>query len=167
MQGTTLTAQEVYARLQRYREAQQDIAFSDERLTALRDQAYGLGAAKLDGMPRSQSKPVDRLGALIAQIAEVEEILSEDIQAQQTERETLEAAIRQIRKAERRAVIRLRYFDGLAWGDVCNTIFGARPDFLEKEDSYLRRTMKAHKSGIEDLSDILNQQNQQKIEKES
>lgn len=160
------TAQQVYARLQQYRERKLDVEFSSERLESLRDQAHGLGAARLDGMPRSQSKPKDRLGGLIAQICEVEDVIAEDLESLRAEREVLETAIRQMGKAERRAVLRLRYFDGLSWNDVNNVVFGGKLDFADKEESYLRRTMKANKSGIEDLSDILNQQNQQKNEKE-
>ena len=153
---TEWTSMLVKRRLDQYREAYRDMCESDERLQQLRDQAAGLGASIPTGMPRNPSPPTDRMGALVAQIVELEEVISEDIEALTAERHALEGAIRQLRRAEQKGLLRLRYIDCLTWEAVASVMFGGKADFLGKEESYQRRLFRSHQAALEGMAEILN-----------
>jgi len=57
-----------------------------------------------------------------------------------------------------KAVLQMRYLDGMSWNDITAAAFGGKVDFLEKEASYLRRVMLTQSKALEELSSFLDLQ---------
>lgn len=135
-------------RLNAYREAEQDIANQTELLERLVSRMEGLGAKEITDMPRSPSPSTDRITAMMNQKIEIEECIAEDVAALEAERREIEKILKHLRYASERAVIRLRYFAGLGWYEVNDAMYGDRVDYLDKEESYLKRVFRVHKKAI-------------------
>ena len=67
----------------------------------------------------------------------------------------LERAVKQLRKAQERMVLRLRYFDRCTWTDITDVLFGRRPDYDDKLESYTRRAQRLHGAALMSLEKIL------------
>ena len=48
----------------------------------------------------------------------------------------------------------MRYFDRMSWPDVCEALFGDRVDYIEKYDSYMRRTLRIHGAALVGLAEL-------------
>lgn len=57
----------------------------------------------------------------------------------------------------------MRYLDGFAWEDISSTLWLSKTDFLEKVDTYRRRTFKIHKEALCSLSEFLPDTTKQKF----
>ena len=60
----------------------------------------------------------------------------------------------QLPKPDESAVIEMRYFDRMSWPDVCEALFGGRVDYIEKYDSYMRRTLRIHGAALVGLAEL-------------
>lgn len=65
--------------------------------------------------------------------------------------------------AEMKLVLQMKYLDLFEWADIIEALFLGKADFLEKEDSYTRRTFKIHKNGITRLSELMGKEEIQDI----
>ena len=136
--------QAVKDRLTAYRESDRDIENQTELLEKLIARLEGVGAQEITDMPKAPSQSYDRMSDLVSQKIELEEMIGEDIAALREERKYFEKILRKLKKADERAVIRFRYFMRMNWSDVTEALFGAKTDFLDKEDSYNRRVTQLH-----------------------
>lgn len=73
------------------------------------------------------------------------------------EYEALTGMIDELPCSEQRQVIMTRYFDGKTWAEVSEVIFGRRPDFDEKAESYQRRVYRIHGDALANLNRIAGQ----------
>lgn len=135
-------------RLVEYRERERDIDNQIERVEWLEMKMTSIGSPTISDMPKAASPSHDKIGSMIAQKEELETCIREDIKKQESERAEIEAILKKLKHSDERAVIRMRYFDGASWNDVVDMLFGAKNDFLGKEDTYLRRTHKIHGSAL-------------------
>lgn len=134
----------VKARLLEYRETVREIEANSERLERLKTRMYGIKAQNITDMPKAPSPEDDRVADLVQDKSELEEEIRAGIERKRSEKTALEKIIKHLRRSEERSVIRIRYFDCASWSEVVDVMFGDRPDFLEKEEIYLRRVYKLH-----------------------
>ena len=118
-------------RLKRYRRTIVEIEIEEHRRAALAD-VCGYGAERAR----------DAIGARLRLLREEEE----------AEHRALSELINGLPTPEQRQVLYARYFDGHAWAEVTAVVFGRRPDFLEKADSYERRVYRLHGSALANLN---------------
>lgn len=71
-----------------------------------------------------------------------------------TERAALIKIIETLPCAEQRQVVLARYFDGHTWTEVTSVVFGKRPDFYEKAESYQRRIYRIHGNALSNMNRI-------------
>lgn len=100
-----------------------EIERDTERLEALRTRAYAPGSPNYDGMPKSPSCE-NRLERYIAEIVDLEVIISAKITQCIHERNRLERYIADIPDAYLRQVFTLRFINGLSWVQVAFGIGG-------------------------------------------
>ena len=117
-------------RLKRYRRTIVEIEIEEHRRAALAD-VCGYGAERAR----------DAIGARLRRLREEEE----------AEHRALSELINGLPTPEQRQVLYARYFDGHAWAEVTAVVFGRRPDFLEKADSYTRRVFRIHGGALSKL----------------
>ena len=152
-----VTVHDVQAWLKSYGELQTAIENQRERLETMRSRLESPRSATLTGLPGGGGDRSDRIGAKLAHIAELEAHLEEDRQTARELYRAIEESIRQIHGPgwpDKRAVLRMRYLDGETWPEACRMIFGRKPDFEYRQDSYLRRTFSVHKTALAELLDI-------------
>ncbi len=141
--------------LNAYREGERDIAAQHDALERLITKIEGVGAVIITDMPRSPSPPTDRMTDLIAQKIELEESISTDVQEHTRQRKHITATIKKLRSADEKAVLRFRYLLGMNWVDVTNAMYGDQVDYLNKEDSYIRRVLKIHGRALMSMAKAL------------
>lgn len=138
--------------LYEYRANEREIETQTERLERLVVRLEGVGAVNITDMPRSPSPPRDRISDMISRKIEIDNDIGRLIKRQGEIRRRIEGFLDVIPNADERAVIRMRYFDGLAWEDVAFDMYGGRKDYSEKADSYLRRAYRVHECAMWDLA---------------
>ena len=153
-----VSVQEVKQRLTDYREREKYLDMEIERLDRMEDKLTSAGSPTISDMPKAPSAVQDRMAALIAVKVDLENEISEEIKFQQKERQYIEGVVKKLRKAEEKVVIKLRYIDGQSWNDIVDILFAGKEDFIDKEDSYLRRVHKAHGMALENMAIIISQE---------
>lgn len=100
-----------------------EIEMDKERLEALRARASAPGSPNYDGMPKSPSYE-NRLERYIAEIVDLEAIISAKITQCQHERNRLERYIADIPDSNLRMIFTLRFINGLSWAQLAFSIGG-------------------------------------------
>jgi len=131
-----------------YRNMSRDIENQMERLNRIEMKMDSIGSPTLSDMPKSPSPAGDRIADMVAMKVDLESEISGQVARQKEMRGKIETLLRNLRSPDEKAVIRTRYLDGMGWSDVVDLLFGGNRDFLDKEESYLRRTHKIHGSAL-------------------
>lgn len=150
----------VKAWLLEFREREKDIQEQLNRLDIIDMRITSLASPTISDMPKSTSPYQDRSAFLIATKVDLENDIKQQQEEQLRTRKEIEIVIKKLKKSEERSVIRARYLDCsfyhedklCDWNDVNSTLFGGREDFLDREDSYLRRVHKIHGAALFNLS---------------
>ena len=161
MEVVTIDIENVKSWLLRYSEAHRSCELLKERLDLVEVAAYNTKSATPDGMPHGGADPVDTIGRTVARL----DSLRAKLAAAQAEAATvyaeIETAIERIsgkKSTEKQALLQLRYLDLLRISEINGVLFGGERDFIEREDSYLRRTTYLQTDALKDLSIILDAQ---------
>ena len=142
----------VKERLEDYLAADRDIELQEQRLDRIEMKLKSIGSPSYSGMPKDPSPSQSRMADLVCQKIDLENEIKQMIAKQKKERTELEKIIKRLRHANERAVIRMRYFDGMRWNDVLDVLFGDRPDFFYKEESYERTMYNIHGSALANMA---------------
>lgn len=100
-----------------------EIEMDQQRLEELRAKASAPGSPNYDGMPKSPSYE-NRLERYIAEIVDLEAIISAKITQCQHERNRLERYIADIPDSNLRMIFTLRFINGLSWVQLAFSIGG-------------------------------------------
>lgn len=154
-----------------FREREKDIKWQLDRLDIIEMRLGSIGSPSISDTPKSSSPSQDRNAYMIAVKIDLENEIKEQQEKQRRTREEIEKIVHKLRKAEERSVIRARYLDCAFfhgdklsdWNDVSNMLFGDKSDFLEKEDSYLRRTHKIHGTALQNMARCIQENPEHKI----
>lgn len=141
--------------LESYRERQQDLAACYERLERLEARLTSPRSAALTGVPGAAAPDPDRLALPLAEVQELRETTAEQAAALRDLRYRIETAIKLIDGpgwANQRAVLRMRYLDGERWETIAQLLFWRDPDFLMKQDSYIRRVYEIRRRALRALA---------------
>ena len=127
-----------------YREKSRDLFCQEERLERLEARMVGVGSMTITDMPKAPSIQGDRLADLVALKIELEESIGQGAEEQRVMRERLDYVLGQIRSANERAVIRMRYIDGEHWDKISELLYANRDDYTDHAESYLRQVYREH-----------------------
>lgn len=164
MEEKQYNVQAVKDRLNAYRDGEREIENQTEALERLTTKLEGVGAQEITDMPRSPSPPTDRMSDLVAQKIEIESEIAEDVEEQRKERKFITGILRKLKSADERAIIRFRYLIGLSWDEVTDAMFGARTDYLGKEETYQRRVYRIHGAALLHMAEYIEDHGLQKTE---
>ena len=159
----TFAVDAVKAWLSEYREDEKELDEQCERLEKLQAKMIGLGAQVITDMPIVHGASNDRLTDLIAKKDEIDTSIKKLAMKHLKDRENIEKVVSELKTAEEKSVVRLRYVDALRWEDVSQLIFGKKDDYMGKEDSYLRRVFLTHGNALTGMVDILQQEQYQAL----
>lgn len=141
--------------LESYQERQRDIESSYERLERLEARLTSPRSAALSGVPGAAAPDPDRLTFPLAELQELREECNIQVEDLRDLRHRIEGAIRLIDGPgwpDQRAMLRMRYVDGERWETIAQLLFWRDPDFLVKQDSYIRRALKIRKAALKALA---------------
>lgn len=141
--------------LESYQEHQRDFEAACERLERLEIRLTSPRTAALTGVPGTAAPDPDRLALPLAELEELRETTAEQAAALRDLRHRIDGAVRLIDGPgwpNQRAVLRMRYLDGEQWEVIAQLLFWRDPDFLTKQDSYIRRTFKIRKAALRQLA---------------
>ena len=141
--------------LESYHERQQDFEATCERLERLEARLTAPRSAALSGLPGAAASDPDRLTFPVAELQELQAETKKQAAALRDLRHRIDGAVRLIDGPgwpNRRAVLRMRYIDGERWEVIAQLLFWRDPDFLTKQDSYIRRTFKIRKAALRELA---------------
>lgn len=139
-------------RLRDYRSMNKEIENQIERLERMEMKISSIGSPVLSDMPKSSSAVYDRMASSVARKVDFENEIKELIAERDSERCSLESLIRQLKKPDERAVIRMRYLDIEDWEDILMMIFGGQRDFNDKYDNYKQRMFRLHSAAISNMA---------------
>ncbi len=139
-------------RLRDYRSMNKEIENQIERLERMEMKISSIGSPTISDMPKSQGTAYDRMADNVARKIDFENEIKELISERDSERRSLESLIRQLKKPDERAVIRMRYLDTEEWEDILMMIFGGQRDFNGKYDNYKQRMFRLHSAAINKLA---------------
>lgn len=139
---------QIKERLRRYSEMQRDIDNQIERLERMEAAMEAPSSPQLTGMPRGGSGTPDRIGRMVERKERLQAEVSAAIEREKAEHEALEVIIQALRDPDERAVLRMRYFDRMGWGEIAEMIYGDQGDYR----TILRRTYKLHGNALFNLS---------------
>ena len=139
-------------RLRDYRAMNKEIENQIERLERMEMRITGIGSSTLSDMPKSHGTVYDRMADNVARKIDFENEIKELIADRDSERRSLESLIRQLKKPDERAVIRMRYLDIEDWEDILMMIFGGQRDFNDKYDNYKQRMFRLHSAAISNMA---------------
>ena len=141
--------------LDQYLDTEKEIDGQIERLERLESRMQGISAQVLTGMPRSPSASTDRMADMLSQKEELEQEIKDAVSQQGLVRTKIETILKRSCKSEEKSVIRMRYIDRSEWKEVLDMMYGGKPDFLDREDSYERRMYRKHDSAILNMARYL------------
>lgn len=141
--------------LESYRERWMDLDSSYERLERLESKLTSPRSAALTGLPGAAAPDPDRMTFTVAELEEMRKATAEQSAELRDLRHRIEGSIRLIDGPgwpNCRAVLRMRYLDGERWETIAQLLFWRDPDFLLKQESYIRRTFKIRKAAFRALA---------------
>ena len=116
-------------RFEAYAEFAWEIKSQIDRIERLEADALAPSAPSLDGMPRGQGGPGDRVGRAVVLLDQLRETVRGMVQEEKAERAALEAIMVPL-TAREKSILRLHYIDGLGWREmediVCLTARGCQ-----------------------------------------
>lgn len=144
--------------LLRFRDAERDSASLDSRIAAMRARIESARTSHLDGMPHGSGFEGDNVGAALSRLSELEEEAKETRAHGMALYHEINDAIKRITGPDspyQRAVLQTRYLDLESWTGVSEVLFGQRDDFLDKQESFLRRVHKIHGAALSKLAEFI------------
>jgi len=146
-----------------YREKSRELFCQNERLERLEVRMVGVGAMTITDMPKAPSIQGDRLADLVSLKIELEESIGHGAEEQKLMRDRLEYVLGQIRSANERAVIRMRYIDGEHWDKISELLYANRDDYTDHAESYLRQVYREHGYALYHLARYFAESDDEKI----
>lgn len=134
-------------RLKRYIRIRQEVENQLERLERMEATLCSPSSTNLSGMPHG-SFAVDRMAIAVSRKIELEETIKAGLEKECQEVKELEEGVQLLEEPNERQVIRMRYFDGLTWLEICEALFGKKKDYSERAETYERRTYKIHGTAL-------------------
>lgn len=151
-------AQAVKSWLQRYQKAARDSESLDARVANARARTETARTSRLDRLPHGGGFAGDTVGAALARVDEFEREAREARTYAMALYRDIDATIKKISGPgwpDQRAVLRVRYLDLEGWTGVTEVLFGARDDFEDRQESYLRRVHKIHGKALAALAELV------------
>lgn len=142
-------------RLQSIGEMERDIDNQTERLEHLVNRMTVAGAQVMSDMPKGGSRGRDRFADYLARKEEMEKHIQFTSEKLRRELWLMEKVVSHLPRSDEKAVIQMRYFDHDSWQEITELIFGSRPDFDDKRDTYARRIHRLHVAALYHMASLM------------
>ena len=151
----TILEEKVRRRLEEYRYDERELENQKERFERLESKMKSIGAQVITDMPRAPSQTFDKMSDYVAKKDELLQDIAEIENRHRSDRHAIEHILKRVRKPDERAVVRGRFIDDMSWDEVANMLFGERDDYLDKLDSYQRKSFLLLSCAVERMAEII------------
>ena len=112
---------------------------------------YGKSPSDIDGMPHAQGGISDRTFNNALKPEDMGAYIN-DLQAKiLEEKREIENALKLLKKACQKSVIRYKYYNCLDWDDVAFYMYGGRRDYVDREEYYKQKAQKVHGAALANM----------------
>ena len=139
-------------KLESYATLQRKIDNQIERLENLNATMGSPSTPNLTGLPSGGGDGTSKIERQVAKKDELEKKIRRMIMEERQLRKELEQLIETLKNPDEQTVIEMRYIDRAKWWTVCAALYSTEPDYDEKADKYLKRTLKLHGSALQALA---------------
>lgn len=139
-------------KLESYATLQRKIDNQIERLENLNATMGSPSTPNLTGLPSGGGDGTSKIERQVAKKDELEKKIRRMIMEERQLRKELEQLIETLKNPDEQTVIEMRYIDRAKWWTVCAALYSTEPDYNEKADKYLKRTLKLHGSALQALA---------------
>ena len=140
-----------------YRDRYYEIDAADDMVQTLLQRSKTPSARNDNPKVKTSNALVDKMSMYVNQLDAARARLQKLVEKQNRDREIIEKALERLRPALQRDVIRYRCLFGMKWCEVNEHMHGHLDDFVDREESYLRRATKAHGAALKKLDTILDE----------
>lgn len=141
-------------RLNAHREMLEKLEALKQELEFAKAQYGSIPGPNYSGMPRGGgSSELTREEAIVYKKIELEKKVEAKKSEIERDWEKLEPFVERLKPSET-LLIRLRYYYGAEWEDVCKGIYGRARDYDVELDRYMNRMFKMHGRALLELSEI-------------
>lgn len=141
--------------LKAYRDRFDEIDAADDMMQTLLQRSK-TPSAKMDNPKVVSSNALeDKMSMYVSRLDAARARLNNLIVKQNKAHDIIERAVELLPTVRKRDVIRYRYLMNMKWSEVNQHMHGHFDDFEEREESYLRRTTKAHGAALREMDIIL------------
>ena len=151
-------------RLQDYAERWRDFENENERYIRLYQAAHSPKSPSFEAMPMG-TPAKDRMSNQVAELVEMEKELKNEMEVIIEEKNQLQRLIKKLKKADERAVIRMKYLEGMDWADIAAALYHKQKDYKVAERTYLDKAYKLHGAALLSLTIALNDTRQGNVHK--
>ena len=146
-------------RLKMIAQIEEDISSQRERYERLHNKMIDIGSPELTDMPRNPSPEYDHLSDMIDLLGEIESYIKEQTERVRSERAWVERVLARLSSPNEKIIIRSKYIDKDKWEDILFTLYGGEKDYLEREDTYVRRMYRTHGNALDHMRDVIVKEN--------
>ena len=139
--------------LTNYTELIRKLNRAEQRIDNFKVTMYDPKTTSYSDMPRASGDGMSRQERMILRLSSMEENLRKLADEEERLYERIDNAIQGM-KADLGALLSFRYLDGMKWEMVSVELYGDKPDFYDKEEKYLKRTYRDHKSALAEMERI-------------
>lgn len=154
----TLSIEAVKEWVSRYKTIIENVEKMMNRAETLRDKISSPQSVNIDGMPHGNSYNGDRLGNLVVKCTSIEEEIQREMTKARAIYKEIDTAIKKIDGPgwpDEKVVLQMKYLDLLGWDDINDVLWLSKPDYIERYESFRRRTFKIHRSALFSLAEII------------
>ncbi len=109
-------------------------------------------------MPHGGGYESDKTGRMLGEAEELEQIAQEQVMKSHHLYREINSEIDKItgrQWSDLRVVLKMRYLDGFSWEEVNQILWGKKPDFDDRTESYMRRTFRLYSEALAAIIPVL------------
>ena len=144
----------IKTKLRSYGNLQRKIEHQITRLENLMDTIDSLPATNYSGMPSAPHDGTSKAERYVEKKDELERKIRKMVKEEKQLKEELEELIALLSDPDEQAILEIRYIDCFEWEDVNFALYGAEKDFVEKQEHYMKRTVRIHGVALQRLAAV-------------
>lgn len=149
-----MSTERVRERLRKYVALLKEIDNQLERIGNIEIAMAAPPGPDLSGMPKAKGGISDRTSMMVERKMELEKQIDRLKAEEKAERKAIESMAELMGDPDERLVIQLKYLDRASWSGITAALYGSRPDFADKADTYQRRMYRIHGRALLSLAEI-------------
>jgi hypothetical protein len=129
-----------------------------ERYLVAKTMSQSITSTRLDGTTHTKGANIDKIPMAIIRLEKLEKSMERKQDEANKIYDEIDETISRIQgkgASGERELLRMRYLDLMSLKEINEVLFGREADFLEREESFRKRTFIIHKKALQSLGELL------------